>query len=129
MYVSYNKGMQDFHNEIARLTNTTISKTSAENYTAQLNFLGIKTLNQLQETLSENKDLALKIAAATIKDKGVEELSLDIGIRLLCFAKAINDDLPVEQIAKLSNISLANEKLAEQQAQRLLYLKKTLLGK
>lgn len=127
VFVSYNKEMQDFHKEIENITGAKISKTSAENFTAQLNFLGITTLNQLLEMLRENKELALKIVAATLKDKGVEELSLDIGIRMLCFAKVIKDDLPMEKVVKFSNLSLSNKRLAEQQANRILLLKKHLL--
>ena len=118
--------MQDYHSEIATLTRTTISKNSAENYTPQLKFLGINTLKQFQELLHKQKDLALKIAVKSIKDKGAEELPLDIGIRLLCFAKIISDDMPVEKVAEYSDLSLLDHNLATRQAQRLLALKKIL---
>lgn len=126
MYVVHNKEMQQYYEEIAQHTGAAISQTSAENYTSQLEYLGVKTLKQLQEMLHENKDVALKIAAAVLKNKGVDELPLDIGLRLLCYAKILNDDMPLEKIVEFSNIALSDVKLAKQQAERLVKLKKLL---
>lgn len=123
IYVTYNKDMKEFYNDISTITATKINYSSAENYIQQLNFLGIETLKQLHETFIKEREFALRLIEAFLVGTGVEELSLDIGLRFLCIAKIIDDGYTIEKATEFFNLSMKNKKKAREQAERLFSFK------
>jgi len=123
IFVTYNKDMQAYYKRIGEVTGASINQMQAENYIPQLKALGVKTIKELHEMLLANQDLAVKIAEVTIKNSGATELPYDIGLRMLCYAKLINDKYSFGQIKDFLNIGLDDEEMANEQAEGMFMLK------
>lgn len=119
-YIKLNKNMMSFLFELSALSgNAEISHISAEPYIEQLAFLGVKTLGDLSKMLSENKDLALKIASKTLETTDLDILSSNVGLRFLCRAKLINDNYSQDQIVSFIKLTLNDDARANRQAKRI----------
>lgn len=124
-YVKRNHEMRSFLNNLAEISGSKdgpaeVSEVSVETYVQQLHWLGITTIGSLQIMLSENRELALKLAERVLKNTDLDILSSSIGLRYLCRALLLNKSYTQEQITEFFRLSAGNEKRAERMAKELL---------
>ena len=119
-FVERNYKMRDFTNELAEICGADLDKISPESYIEQLNWLGKKTLGDLQKMLEENHDLALAMAKQTLANTELDILSSNVGLRFLCRAELVNKGYTLEQATEFLMASVGNAARAERQAKHLL---------
>jgi len=124
-YMKRNQEMQSFLHQLAAICDSgngpaEISEVSVDAYIQQLHWLGITTIGSLQTMLSENRELALKLARKVLESTDFDILSSSIGLRYLCRALLLNKGYTKEQITDFFALSARNAKRAEHMANELL---------
>lgn len=119
-FVAHNKALRGFMEEMAAISGAEIQDINPENYLHQLNWLGKKTLGDLQEMLREDRPLAMALARYTLKRADLDIISSNAALRYLCRAELLNRGYPEEQIATFLNLSRNNPARAARQARHLL---------
>jgi ppGpp synthetase/RelA/SpoT-type nucleotidyltranferase len=118
-YVLHNHAMRAFLSKIAALCHAEISDISPEVYLAQLQYLGKKTLGDLQKMLDENGSFALRLAAYTLEKTDLDILSSNVGLRYLCRAELILKGYSPERVEEFIAISVGDKERAKRQAKHL----------
>lgn len=118
-FIRRNTVMKGFLEELGAISGAEISEITADPYIDQLRWLGIKTLGDLQNLLSKNKDLALALAHKTLADSELDILSSNVGLRFICRAALYNGGYTLEQAAEFLNLSIGNAFRAANQAKNL----------
>ena len=119
-YVLHNKTMQKLIKEIADISGAEISVIDPEVYIAQLAYLGIKKLGDIELMIKENYSLALKLANKALSVANLDIVSSNVALRFLCRAELLNKNYDYDKIVEFLNISLRNKEKAEKQAKLLL---------
>lgn len=119
-YVLRNRKMREFLDDIARICGAEISEISPENYMEQLQWLGKKTLGDLERLMEENRDLALSLAKASLENTDLDILSSSVGLRFLCRAELLNKKYSEAQIAAFLMLSVGDEVRATRMARSLI---------
>ena len=118
-YMLRNKKMRAFIESLAAIEGSEISDIDPESYIAQLKWLKIETIGQLQEMLEKNKALALKLAEKVLKGSELDILSSNVGLRFLCRAQLLTGGYTEAQSAEFIALSVSKPERAERQAKRL----------
>jgi len=124
-YMKRNQSMRSFLNELASICDVgngpaEISEISPDAYIPQLQWLGISTIGDLQLMLSENREVAVKLARRALESTDIDILSSSIGLRYLCRALLLRKEYSREQIVEFFEISTSIRKRAERMASELL---------
>lgn len=119
-YVMHNKKMQKLIKEIADICGAEIKTIDPENYIPQLAFLGVKKLGDIELMISENYDLAVKLANKALAMANLDIVSSSVALRFLCRAELINKNYDYDKIVEFLKISLRDKEKAERQATLLL---------
>ena len=82
--------------------------------------MGITTLGDIEIMISENRDLALKLARQALSGTDLNIVSSSVALRFLCRAELLHKNYDLAQITEFLNISLRNREKAERQARYLL---------
>lgn len=118
-YMQLNPKMQVFLNKIAEIDNSEINYISAENYVAQLKWLKLETIGDLQNALEKHGALALKLAEKTIKGFELDILVSNAALRFLCRAILLEEGYSEHQAAEFISLSVNKPERAVRQAKRL----------
>lgn len=119
-YVQHNRKMQSLIGEIADIAGAEINVIESESYIMQLSFLGITNLGELETMLSENYELAVKLATKALSGAELDIVSSNVALRFLCRAELLNKNYDFEKIAEFLKISMGTKEKAERQAKLLL---------
>lgn len=119
-YVKHNTKMQALLREIGNIAGAEISGIDAESYLVQLEFLGKKTLGDLQTMMEENRALALRLAQRSLAGAELDILSSTVGLRFLCRAELLNKEASEEKITEFLQLSLGTRAKAARRARYLL---------
>ena len=115
-YVLHNKKMQALIKEIADICGAEVNVIDPESYIPQLAFLGVKKLGDIEVMISENHDLALKLANKALSMAGLDIVSSSVALRFLCRAELINKNYDYDKMVEFLKISLGSKEKAEKQA-------------
>lgn len=118
-YMQLNPKMQVFLNKIAEIDNSEINYISAENYVAQLKWLKLNTIGDLQNALEKHGALALNLAEKTIKGFELDILVSNAALRFLCRAILLEEGYSEHQAAEFISLSVNKPERAVRQAKRL----------
>lgn len=118
-YMQLNPKMQSFIDKIAAIDNSEINYVSAENYVAQLKWLKLETIGDLQNALEKHGELALKLAEKTIKGFELDILVSNAALRFICRAILLEEGYSEQQAAEFICLSVNKKGRAERQAKRL----------
>lgn len=118
-YMQLNSKMQSFIERIAQIDNSEITYVSAENYVAQLKWLKLETIGDLQNALEKYGELAFKLAEKTIKGFELDILVSNAALRFICRAILLEEGYSVQQAAEFISLSVNKKERAERQAKRL----------
>ena len=119
-YVLHNKKMQGLIKEIADICGAEIKPIDPESYIPQLAFLGVKKLGDIENMITDNYDLAVKLAKKALSMANLDIVSSSVALRFLCRAELLNKDYDLDKIVEFLNISLQSKEKAQRQAQLLL---------
>ena len=119
-YVLRNKKMQELIQEISDISGAEIQVIDPESYIPQLAFLGITTLGDIEIMISENHDLAVKLAKQALSGADLDIVSSSVALRFLCRAELLNKNYDFNKIVEFLKISLGTQEKAERQARYLL---------
>ena len=119
-YVLHNQKMQSLIEEISAISGAEINVIDPEGYIPQLAFLGITKLGDIEIMISENHDLALKLAKQALSSADIDIVSSSVALRFLCRAELLNKNYNFDQVVEFLKLSLKNQEKAERQAKYLL---------
>ena len=119
-YVLHNQKMQSLIEEISAISGAEINVIDPEGYIPQLAFLGITKLGDIEIMISENHDLALKLAEQALSSADIDIVSSSVALRFLCRAELLNKNYNFDQVVEFLELSLKNREKAERQAKYLL---------
>ena len=119
-YVMHNKKMQGLIKEIAEIANAEIKAIDPESYIPQLAFLGIKKLGDIEKMISENYDLAIRLAKKALAMANLDIVSSSVALRFLCRAELLNKNYDFDKVVEFLKLSLRSKDKAERQAKHLL---------
>ena len=119
-YVLHNKNMQKLIEEIASIAGAEISYIDPEGYIAQLEFLGIKNLGDIEHMIKQNYDLAIGLAKKALSMANLDIVSSSVALRFLCRAELLNKNYDLDKITGFLKISLKSKEIAERQAKHLI---------
>ena len=97
-----------------------IDNVNPNGYIEQLQFLGKTTIGDLQTMMTENRDLAFKLAERTLAGVELDLVSSSVGLRFLCRAELLNKSYSKEQILDFITLTVKNPKSAGRQMEHLL---------
>lgn len=118
-YMLRNKKMRAFLENLASIEGSEISDIDPESYIAQLKWLKIETIGQLQEMLENNKAIAFKLAEKVLKGSELDILSSNVGLRFLCRAQLLTGGYTEAQAAEFIALSVNKSERATRQAKHL----------
>lgn len=118
-YVWQNKKMQEFLTEVAEMIGAEIDPVNPDSYIDQLHFLEKTSIGDLQTMLSENRELALKLARQVLAGSELDILSSNVGLRFLCRAEMLNKGFSKEKVADFIALSIKDEKRVQRQTEHL----------
>lgn len=119
-FLQRNGLMRAFTQALTDICGSEIDEISPEPYLAQLSWLGMKTLGDLQQLLERNRDLALVMAKEVLDGAELDILSSNVGLRFLCRAELCQGKYSLEEVTEFLRLSTANQDRAQRQAERLL---------
>lgn len=125
-YMLNSQKMRAFLHDLAAIEGSEIQDVDPEGYIAQLKWLGITTIGQLQELLDKNRDLALALAKKTLTGSELDILSSNAALRFICHAELLTGGYTQEQATTFMGLTAKTEQRAQQQAKRLFSLEQTL---
>lgn len=126
-YMTRNKEMRSFLEEIAEISEAEIKNVSTENYISQLKFLGIETLGDLQNMMAQNREVALKLVRQSYENADPGVLTSVIGLRFLCRAELFRRNYSYDKIKDFVMLYIGSEKKAEKQANKIIDRYKALM--
>lgn len=118
-YMTRNKKMRAFLEQLAEIEGSEIEETDPENYIGRLKWLKIETIGQLQEMFTRNKDLAFEMAQRVLKGTELDILASNTALRFICRAELVNGGYTEEQAAEFIALTVNSRERAERQAKRL----------
>ncbi len=122
-YVLHNHKMQSLIKEIANIADAEINEIDPESYIPQLAFLEVTKLGDIETMISENYQLAIKLAEKALSAAGLDIVSSSVALRFLCRAELLNKNYDFDKIVEFLKISLGTKEKAERQARHLLHQK------
>ena len=125
-YVLHNRKMQSLIKEIAHISEAEINVIDPEGFIPQLDYLGIKKLGDIEIMISENHDLALRLADQALSGADLDIVSSSVALRFLCRAELLNKNYDFDKMVEFLKISLKSQDKAERQAKYLLKQKENL---
>lgn len=122
-YVANNSHMRNIINEIASICDSEVTEISPENYLEQLEWLGKQTLGDISNMITENHDIAMKLAQKSLAHTELDILSSNVGLRYICHAELLTHDYNREQIINFLLIAANDKTRAAKKADQLLTFK------
>ena len=136
--INSNEDIKEINNTIERYAGVDFTEElTSEGYTStiqELNSLNIKTLGDLNEVITDTKELAIKIAHNMLckddDEEGVSVIRRTIAFFYLCYARLfVQSDDKRDYIKYLSDNNIGNPETSKEEiAESLLLLRKELVG-
>lgn len=127
-YMLRNKKMREFLKKLSEIENSEITDTDPEAYIAQLKWLKIETIGQLQNMLKRNEETAYMLAFKTLKGSELDILSSNVALRFLCRAELVTGGYTEEQAAEFIELSVSKKERAQRQAKHLFKMYEDIIG-
>ncbi|MDR3348974.1 MAG: hypothetical protein LBO03_05145 [Acidaminococcales bacterium] len=88
LYINYNNNIARLNNAIRRINNTSFKDDprGISSIVKELRWLGFENIRDIDEALSKNYDLALRLAQKTLKGRGQQPTDRSAGLFYLCYA-------------------------------------------
>lgn len=118
-FIANNKSMKEYLNKLAELYSSKLIKVDPESFIVQLEWLGKRTIGDLEEMLKDNADTAIRLAQLTFEESEPETVSTNDGLRFLCRAELLNGEYSLDEITKYMKLAFSNEEAALRQAEQL----------
>ena len=118
-YLEHNENITSFSNELIQMSGAKRRKFSPESYIEQLNFLGKKTIGDIELMLFENREKALKLARHTFETNKLNWISSNISLYFLCRAELLDNGYSLDDITKFMNLTTKDQRRAQRQAEHL----------
>ena len=118
-YLEHNENITAFSNELITMSGARRRKFSPEIYVEQLNFLGKKTIGDIELMLLDNKEKALKLARHTFESNKLNWISSNISLYFLCRAELLDNGYSLDDITKFMNLTTKDLRRAQRQAEQL----------
>lgn len=118
-YLENNENITAFSNELITMSGAKRRKFSPEIYVEQLNFLGKKTIGDIELMLLDNKEKALKLARHTFESNKLNWISSNISLYFLCRAELLDNGYSLDDITKFMNLTTKDLRRAQRQAEQL----------
>ncbi|MBR5250824.1 MAG: hypothetical protein IKV38_02265, partial [Clostridia bacterium] len=119
-YVLHNQKMQALIKQIADISGAEIKEIDPEGYIPQLAFLGITHLGDIETMITNNSQLAVKLANKALSNADLDIVSSSVALRFLCRAELLNKNYDFDKIVDFLKISLQSTEKATRQAKYLL---------
>lgn len=127
-YMTRNKKMRAFLEDLASIEGSEISEVDPESYISQLRWLGINTIGQLQDALDKNRELAFALAQKSLKGSELDILASNVALRFVCRAQLVNGGYTEQQAAEFISLSVSSMTRAQRQAARLFKMSNEIKG-
>lgn len=118
-YMLHNRSMRAFLDELAAIEGSEIAEIDPESYIAQLKWLGITTIGQLQEMLARDRGIALALAKKVLIGSELDILASNVALRFLCRAELLTGCYTEEQATDFIELTAKTKERAARQAKRL----------
>ncbi len=118
-YMRSSKNIRAFLNVIANMCNAEIYDDNADSYLEQLAWLKIETIGDLQQMLSRNSSLALRMARSSLAGSGLDIFASNVALRLLCRAELVSAEYTQKQATEFFCLSTKDKARAERYAREL----------
>ena len=118
-YMLHNRSMRAFLDELAAIEGSEIAEIDPESYIAQLKWLGITTIGQLQEMLVRDRGIALALAKKVLIGSELDILASNVALRFLCRAELLTGCYTEEQATDFIELTAKTKERAARQAKRL----------
>ena len=122
-YIANSEKIKKLLEEIAKIDCAEINVISPDSYVAQLDYLGKKTLADIDKMIDQNGALALSIAQKTLNGLELDILSSNVSLLYLCRAELVTNGMSKEEIAKFYELSNHTPEHAERQAEQILRMR------
>ena len=120
-YMNRSSAMRSFLESLKQDTGVLdVQFISPADYVQQLEFLGVKTLGDLNDMLKKDGPLAKKLTKITLGVTDLDIISSNVALRYLCRARLCNENAPIEKIISFMKLSYGSDERALRQAKRLL---------
>lgn len=120
LYLQHSRLMTGFMDEIRQITGASIIDTDPESALEKLDYLGIKTLGDMNELVETERQHALQMIRDLLGGGDIEELISTVGIYYLCRSRLIYGDYDSKAIAGFLRLSDSNEENVRKQTAYLL---------
>ncbi len=90
-----------------------------QSYIAQLKWLGVTTIGQLQEMLTRDCGLALALTKKVLTGSELDILASNVALRFLCRAELLIGGYTEAQVAEFIELTAKTKERAARQAKRL----------
>ncbi len=120
LYMQHSQRMIAFMNEIRNISGAQIVDTDLEGTLEKLDYLGVKTLGEMNALLEQEHDHALAMVKDMLGSGDIDELISTVGIYYLCRARLIFGDYDSKAIAGFFRLSDSNEESVQKHTQYLL---------
>lgn len=101
--------MVSLNNEIAAISNASITEVIPDNYLQLLEFFDIKTIKDLKDFVDAGRDRAVQQAAKVLTDSEIDELISTVGLYYLCRARLIGGDYSKADIRRFYSMVESNK--------------------
>lgn len=118
-YMLRNKKMQAFLEELAATAGAEVAETDPESYLMQLEWLGKKTVGDLQQMLEDGRETALNMVRRILAATDLDIVSSNAALRFLCHAELLNGGYTLDQAAEFMALTVSDKGRARRQAERL----------
>ncbi len=118
-YLESNENITTFSDELIKMSGAKRRNFSPESYVEQLNFLGKKTIGDVELMLLDNREKALKLARHTFETTKLNWISSNISLYFLCRAELLDNGYSLDDITKFMNLTTKNQRRAQRQAEHL----------
>ncbi len=125
-FTAHNSLYLDLLNEIAAITNAHISEGVLANQLVLIDFLGIRTLRDMTELISNRRELTLKLARKSLQDSELDELSSTVAYYYLFRAELIAGGYSKERVREFFMLTSKNEQVIDNNTEKIMNERKEL---
>ncbi len=120
LYMQHSHRMIRFMEEIKAITGAHINDSDPEDILEKLDYLGVRTLGELNELLDQEREHALAMIRDLLGGGDIDELISTVGIYYLCRARLIYGDYDSKAIAGYFRLTFSDEDTIRQKTEYIL---------
>lgn len=119
-YMRLGKPMLDFLNRLASISGAEISFVNPDSYIRPLDWLGMKTIGDVQDMITNHGDQAIALAKVTLECTDLDILASNVALNFLCQCELLSRKMDRERMAEFFNLVTGDKKRAERMTSSLL---------